>query len=153
MSGTKSIQYSGGQTIITTFNMNTGAIKWTIEGTSSVTTYNFSKLTSGPWNFAIVSYGAKVELIGGGPAAVQPSWGRMHSSVTKEANNTLNAPSGYHSMVLAPTYKGGSGEHTVKIKFVSGNTILIGFAKNYMDMNLSDQPDTCFYRSNGSTMY
>jgi len=65
----------------------------------------------------------------------------------------LNAPSGYHSAVLAPTFQGGSGEHTIRLKFVSGNTILIGFARDYVDKDLSDCSDTCFYRSNGSNVY
>ena len=40
--------------------MDTGMITWTIEGTSSVTTYKYNKLTNGPWMFTVVNYGAKV---------------------------------------------------------------------------------------------
>ena len=68
----------------------------------------------------------------------------------------MDAPSGYHSAVLAPTFRhvpGGINEFTVKLTFVSGNTILIGFAKDYVDLGLSDKSNTCFYRSNGSSIY
>ena len=60
---TKSEGYSGNQTVITTFNMNTGQIVWTVEGTSKVCNHTYAKLTSGTWIFTIVSYGAKVELL------------------------------------------------------------------------------------------
>jgi len=60
-----------------------------------------------------------------GPSA----WGRMISKITK-TDNVLNAPDGYNSAVLAePFYGGSAGEHCVRMKFVSGNTILIGFTQ------------------------
>ena len=85
-------------------------------------------------------------------------WGKSHNAVTLDLNNSniAEAPSGYHSATLANTYQnipGGQNEHTVKIKFVSGNTILIGFSKTYVDENLQNQNYTCFYRSNGSGVY
>jgi len=43
--------------------MNTGKISWTIEETGKVTSYTYSKLTSGSWIFGVTSYGAKVELL------------------------------------------------------------------------------------------
>ena len=58
--------------------------------------------------------------------------------------------SGFNTAFLAPEYLGGSGEHTVKLKFVSGNTILVGLAKTFCDTQIDYKPDTVFVRSNGN---
>ena len=106
--------------------MSTGQITWTIEGTDSVTSYTYSPLTSGTWNLGVVIYGAKVELLKN-PTLKPISWDKRNTTMTLD-NRILDAPSGYNSANLTPSFQGGSGEHTVRMKFVSGNTILIGFA-------------------------
>ena len=139
--------------------MSTGLITWTLQDGRQINSYTNSSLTSGSWYFCVVAYGAKVELIsssagGGGGGGSSVSWGRMKGTI-KKRGDIIDAPNGYNSAVVAPTFNGGSGEHTIRVKFVSGNTILIGFAQSahYKDDDLHNVTPTCFWRSNGSSIY
>jgi len=105
--------------------MSTGEIIWKNETNGTTVNYSYPKLKSGSWHFTLVIYGAKVECLGYSPAL---SWGRSKATLTK-TNNICEAPNGYNSAVLAPTFNGGTGEYTIRTKFVKGNTILIGFSQ------------------------
>ena len=103
----------------------TSVNKWKNETTNITINHSYPKLKSGTWSLTLVIYGAKVENLGYSPAL---SWGRSKATLTK-TNNICEAPSGYNSAVLAPIFSGGTGEYTIRTKFVKGNTILIGFSQ------------------------